>query len=94
MLTKDDEKKIKKVIDEAVDGVINGPVYEKKISVIVKKELQPIQEQIEDVRGTVIKIERDRKILKDIWEFIKDHTRQLDNHEERISSLESSPKVS
>lgn len=57
----------------------------------VKGSVSEIQEQVEGVRGSVIKIERDRKILWDIWEFIKDHTRQLKDHEQRITSLESSP---
>ena len=71
---------------------------EKKIKKIIKTEvsskLNSLQEQTEGVRGSVIKIERDRKILIDIWEFIKDHTLRLKDHEERISNIEFSQKVS
>ena len=71
---------------------------QKKIKKIIKDEvsnkLSSLQEQVEGVRGSVIKIERDRKILIDIWEFIKDHTSRLKDHEERITNLESPPKVS
>lgn len=68
---------------------------QRKIKKIIKDEvggkLDSLQEQVEGIRGSVIKIERDRKILWDIWEFVKDHTRQLKDHEQRITSLESSP---
>ncbi|MBI4037643.1 hypothetical protein HY382_01190 [Candidatus Curtissbacteria bacterium] len=49
-----------------------------------------IQDETEGMRLSLVNIEQDRKILKDIWEFIKDHTHKLKNHEERISNLESS----
>jgi len=64
----------------------------KEIKQIVKKELKPVEDKLEVVRGAVVKIEKDRKVLWDIWDFIKDHTKQLKNHETRISNLESSPK--
>lgn len=71
---------------------------QKTIKKIIKDEvggkLDSLQEQVEGVRGSVIKIERGRKILWDIWEFVKDHTSQLKNQEERITNLESSSKVS
>lgn len=59
-----------------------------------KEEIRVIfQEENEGIRRSLAEIERDRKILKDIWEFIKDHTVKINNHEERIISLESSPKA-
>lgn len=70
MLTTDDEKKIRRIVNEAVE------------------------DSTESMRASLVNIEKDRKILKDIWEFIKDHTRKLKNHEERISILESTQKVS
>ena len=66
MLTPDDEKKIR--------GIIQG--------------------ETEGMRFSLINIESDRKILKDIWEFIKDHTHQLKEHDERILNLESVQKPS
>ncbi|OGD88450.1 hypothetical protein A3J17_02315 [Candidatus Curtissbacteria bacterium RIFCSPLOWO2_02_FULL_40_11] len=44
------------------------------------------------LRRSLVEIEKDRKILKDIWEFIKDHATKINDHEERISNLESPQK--
>ncbi len=87
MLTTDDEKKIKKI----VDNTINGSAYEKKMRLIVN---EAVEDSTESMRASLVNIEKDREILKDIWEFIKDHTRQIKDHEERILTLESSPKAS
>ncbi|MCR4324912.1 MAG: hypothetical protein NUV69_04480 [Candidatus Curtissbacteria bacterium] len=70
MLTDDDEKKIRSIVNEVVET------------------------STESMRASLVNIEQDRKILKDIWEFVKAHSVQLKDHEERISSLESSSKVS
>lgn len=63
-----------------------------------KTEIRKIvNEEIElstkGLRSSLVSIEKDRKILKDIWEFIKDHTVKLNDHEERITQLETSPKT-
>lgn len=88
MLTTVDEKKIKKIIKDEVGGKLDS-LQEQATS--IRGSVTNIREQVEGIRGSVIKIERDRKILWDIWEFVKDHTHQLKNHEERITTLESSP---
>lgn len=59
-----------------------------------KKIREIVQEETEGMRFSLVNIEQDRKILKDIWEFIKGNTSQLKDHEERISDLESSQKIS
>jgi len=56
----------------------------------LKVDLNSLGEKIDVVSGSVIQIEQDREILKDIWNFIQGHTVQLKNHEARITSLESS----
>ncbi len=58
----------------------------KDIRKIVKEE---VESRTDPLRISLVKIEKDRKILKDIWEFIKDHTIRIKEHEERISKLES-----
>jgi len=83
MLTQTDEKKITKIVNDAV----NDPANEKKMRLIVNRA---VEDSTESMRASLVNIERDRKILKDIWEFIKNHASQLKNHEERITQLESS----
>ncbi|OGE08949.1 hypothetical protein A3I53_01040 [Candidatus Curtissbacteria bacterium RIFCSPLOWO2_02_FULL_40_13b] len=41
-----------------------------EIKKIVKSELKPLERTLESVKESVINLEQDRKILKDIWEFI------------------------
>ena len=58
----------------------------KDIRKIVKEE---VESRTDPLRISLIKIEKDRKILKDIWEFVKDHTIKIKDHEERISQPET-----
>ena len=51
---------------------------ENKIRKIIRKE---VETRTDPLRGSLIRIEKDRKILKDIWSFIKGHTEKLNNHE-------------
>lgn len=62
----------------------------KEIKKIVKDELEV---STDSMRRSLANIERNHKVLFDIWQFVKEHASQLKNHENRISSLES-PKFS
>ena len=62
---------------------------ENKIRKIVKKE---VEIRTDPLRGSLVRIEKDRKILKDIWSFVKAHTEKLNDHEKRITHLEFPPK--
>jgi len=75
MLTPDDKKEIRKIVRE-------------EVRTEVRRE---VEERTDPLRVSLVEIEKDRKILLDIWEFIKEHTRRIDDHEDRISQLESSP---
>ena len=57
-----------------------------------KKIREIIQDETEGMKLSLAEIERDRKILKDIWDFVKSHTVKIQDHEERIIQLESSSK--
>lgn len=65
MLTNDDKKEIRKIMDEST---------------------QAMRSSLVDIEGKV-------GLLADIWEFIKSHTEQLKDHEERISNIESSQNL-
>lgn len=60
-----------------------------------KKEIRKIvrDENTSIIKASLVELKSDRKILKDIWEFVKDHTRQLTDHEERLSQVESGSKL-
>jgi hypothetical protein len=58
----------------------------------VDEKLDRHAQSLEAHTESLVKIERDRKILKDIWEFIKSHTNRLNDHEKRITQLESPSK--
>ena len=67
----------------------------KEIRKIVREEVSAeVEDRTDPLRASLVEIEKDRKILSDIWEFIKEHTRRIDDHEDRINALESeSPKI-
>lgn len=51
-----------------------------------------VEQRTDPLRRSLATIEKKLDILSDIWDFIKDHTILLKDHEERISNLENSPK--
>ena len=66
----------------------------KDIRKIVKEEVgREVEERTTPLRRSLVEIEKDRKILRDIWLFVKDHTTKIEDHAERITQLETSQKI-
>lgn len=62
----------------------------KEIRKIVREEVRTeVENRTDPLRALLVEIEKDRKILSDIWEFVKEHTRRIDHYEDRINVLES-----
>ncbi len=69
---------------------LNGSIFKTMLTVDDKKEIREIvMEENSQIRSSLMEIEKDREVLKDIWEFVKDHTLKIGDHEERITQLES-----
>lgn len=79
MLTTEDKKEIKKIVRDEISTKVVG-------------RLDTVEDRLDRLTASVMKMDKRLDILKDIWDFIKGHTVQLDDHEGRIASLESSPK--
>lgn len=61
-----------------------------KIGKIVRVEVRnEVDKRTAPMRRSLVEIERDRKVLRDIWEFVKSHTTQLKDHEDRITRIET-----
>lgn len=73
MLTKDDKSEIRKIVRE-------------EVRTEVRRE---VEARTDPLRGSLVKIEAKLEVLKDIWSFVKGHTEKLDDHEKRITQLES-----
>ena len=77
-----------------------------QIESLLDKKLAPISKELKNLSSKVdvhseileshtaslVNIESYIKVVVDIWEFVKSHTDQLKDHEERITVIESSPK--
>ena len=62
----------------------------KEIREIVREEVgEEINKKTSGIMASLAKIEKDRKVLYDIWDFVKGHANQLKDHEARIEHLES-----
>lgn len=82
MLATEDKKEIKKIV-----GSVVGKRFTK-----VEGGIERLDDRLDRLTASVMKMDKRLDILKDIWDFIKEHTVQLKDHEERISNLEDSPK--
>lgn len=76
MLNNDDKNEIRKLVRE-------------EVRTEVRRE---VGVRTDPLRVSLVVIESKLEILKDIWSFIQDHTQKIDDHEERITHLESSQK--
>lgn len=66
----------------------------KEIRNIVKEEVsREVEDRTEPLRASLVNIEQKLPILDDILDLARGHSEKLNDHEQRISDLETQAKV-